>query len=176
VPVPQQRDLRLARGAAGEQPDGDLLGVGVAVDERLGHRHPLTELGAGHHGQAVDAGEPVDARLVGEHQGRSHPAGHRTQPVVGQAVVHRGERHTCHPAGVQQDRDGVGVDADEPDPLGPGLDHDRRRPPGPAEQVGVGDAGGPPTDGEAVAHALGGHLQQHRDVHRPPGGGGGLGN
>ena len=66
--VAQQCRLRFARGPAGEQPDGDLLGIRVAVGGRFGGGDLGQELVASDHGEASDVGDTLDGASLGDHQ------------------------------------------------------------------------------------------------------------
>ena len=94
VAVAQQRRLRLAGRAAGEQPDGDVVGVGDGRRRRRRRPPPPAASNSvlAHHRHAVDAGDAAHLGVVGHHQRRRQPGQHRPQAIVGQAVVHRRRR------------------------------------------------------------------------------------
>ena len=65
----------------------------------------------------------------------------------------------------QGDRDGLGVEVDHGHTLAGHVGEERAGPSGPGRQFRHGGAVGHRTDGDALAHANGGHLQEHPDVH-----------
>ena len=126
VPVAQQRGLRLAGGAAGEEPDGDLVGIGERVGFRYGVRDLRHELTRDHHDE-VDARGPL-RRIRQPSPRRGEATDDVPQPVVGQPVVDRRERDTGDAAREEQRGHHVGVDVDEADPLGvPAMSDAARR-------------------------------------------------
>jgi hypothetical protein len=88
VAMPEHRRLRLAGGAAGEEQDGDLLGVGHHRLLRRGDRLELgQELVAGHDREPVDVAQPVGHGAVDDGEGRHDPLADRLELLVLQPVV-----------------------------------------------------------------------------------------
>ena len=167
VPVAQQRDLGLARGAAGEQADGDvrldgegrcLLVVRVLAggDEGAG----------GDLGDAFDIGDAVGHVVVDDRHRRRGAREQAGQLDVRQPIVHRRERLFHQGAGEEGGRQGRAVDADE----GDGLGLHRLQPAGGAlgavEQLGEADAVLQAAKGDPVEQRLGRHFQEQGGMHR----------
>ena len=115
VAVPEHRRLRLARRAAREQQDGDVLGVGA---ELLVDRRGAVELGeeprrarpARRRRSSRRGRRPLRSTIATDGRGAGEQRG---ELGVGEAVVERHERHAGEAAPEQQDRDGLGVGVDE---------------------------------------------------------------
>ena len=77
-------------------------GSATARRRRARRRRPRVELGARHHGDAVDAGDAADLGVVADDQRRRDAGQHGPEPIVGQPVVDRRERHAGDRAAEQQ--------------------------------------------------------------------------
>ena len=103
---------------------------------------------------------------VDDGEGRSEPRQDLVQPVVVEAVVDGSERDPGECRSEQQQRNGVGVHADEGGAPGPGPPEQGGGPTGSPQQVAVGRAAVARADADAIGAGVGGHLEEHCRVHR----------
>jgi hypothetical protein len=168
VTVAQHGRLRVARGATGEQEDGDVVGRHVGRWRHLVGADGIDlgeELVVGDELDPVDGAGPGDDRLLHYSHRRRRPGEDVPQLLVGQPVVQRDERHAGEPGAEQHDRYHVGVDVDQHRPFDPLRADPCAGPPGPVEQLAVREATRARAKGDAVPEALARHLEQHREVH-----------
>ena len=87
------------------------------------------------------------------------------QLLVGEPVIDRDERLAGQRRAEQGDRDGLGVEVDHGHLLAGQAGQHGAGPPGAGGQFGHGGAVGQRAERDPVAHAVGGHLEEHPDVH-----------
>ena len=139
---------------------------GCVVD-RLDRGDLVEEVASQHQLDTVDRSHPTRHRVVDDDDRRGGTSEDRPQLVVVEAVVDRDEGHAGVAAAEGQRRHDVGADVDQADPLDTALARPRPDAAGAVDQLGVGQparATGPVRG--AVAERVGGHLEQHRQVHQ----------
>ena len=130
----------------------------------MAHRGPGEQLARRDHVEPLDAVEATDHVVVDDGDGRRGPLGDAPQVGVGEPVVQRGEGAAGLRRREQGDRDGERVDAE----LDGAATRSRQRPggrDGGVAQLGVGQLALRRGDGAPVAHRVGGHVEQQRQVH-----------
>ena len=167
----QDGGLGLTRGAAGEQQDGDVLpvheGQVVVGDAALGRRDQLL---ARDDLQPVDRLDPVGGDRTDDHHARHEAVQDGVELLVRESVVDGSERHAGKGGTEERDRQRVGVEVDEADPLRALGPQHRRDTPGPLVEGLRGHPVAVRPDDGTVAGTRRHHLEQHRQVHgRPPG-------
>ena len=170
VAVAQHGGLRLAGRAARVEQHGDgvrVAGVGIGqldrlVDDELEELLAADQLDARRSAPRRSAMPSPTITVAGAVRRTRSRSCSSVEPVVD-----RHERLAGQRGAEQRDRHGLGVQVDERHPLTGSL---RRRPCRPAAarvgQLGHRHAAVERPERDAVAHAVGGHLQQHPQVHQ----------